>query len=821
MADRAPNDPLQELGNRLRRLRAALGLRQVDVAARARISQPRISQIERGNLDGPVPERTLVDLADALGISLIDLVGDDPVYDWIEHGVAAPGGRLPPELSPTSDLVGREVAIARIMTLLVGDEIRLLTLSGPGGVGKTQLALRAALEAGSAFEETTVISLAHCTDLGQAVTAMAYARGIREREARPLRDRLLADLRSAHRLVLLDNVEQLLPAMASLAAELLAACPWLTLLVTSRVPLQIRGEHVYPVQPLPLPDTATDLDVDRVAASSAVQLFLHRARAVAPDLALTPKNAPIVAEIVRRLDGLPLAIELAAVRSRAFPPAAMLRRLEGRLAFLSKGPRDLPDRHQSLRAAMDWSQELLSDDERTLFRRLAVFADGFVPETVGAIVQRDDGSQGTDALLDHAAALLDWGLLSGGEQPDGTVRYTMLETVREYARERLDSAGETADVHRKHLDWCLSLAEDALPHMFTADEADWLGRLQQDDANLQAALDWAFGRGRQTDLEAGLRLTGALTDYWYTSGRMTEGRDWLTRAIEASARRPPSLGRARSLVGACLLEQTQAAVVPATAHGEEGLAMARSLGDQPTIGRALLLVGNLAMMRGELARARALHQEALALFVHLGDRAWCALAHLNLGMDFHREGQLAEAVHHAEEALAISRAIGDRWDTIATLRLLGEIARDQGNLQTATAVFTESLHLSWQTGSEREAADCLSGLGAVAAAAGDLEKAARLLGAAESLYRRIDVAMPPPLRPDWSEIVSRVRDGLGPSWFTTSWAANSPEQAILDIVGTRTLRERHAVGHSRRRSAPQRGERTPGASKVRQRNSQE
>ena len=340
------------------------------------------------------------------------------------------------------------------------------------------------------------------------------------------------------------------------------------------------------------------------------------------------------------------------------------------------------------------------------------------------------------------------------------------------------------------LAWCLALAERSAPNMFTADEPAWLNRLRREDKNLQAALGWAFGSGSESDLEQGTRLAGSLADYWYVSGGLSDGLKWLTRAIDLTANQKPSIGRARVLVGACQLEQTQGVIEPAQVHGEQGLIEAKLFDDQPTIGRALLLLGNLAMMRGDLYRAQSLHEAALVSFRRLDDRARTALALLNLGMDFYRWGGLRQAEAYAEDALAIASAIGDRWDTIATLRLLGDIARDRGDLQQASVIFAESLALGWQQGSDREVADCLSGLGTVSAASGDLERAARLFGAAETLYRRFDIEIPPPLRPDWVSVVSQIQAGLTDHQFRRSWASASAEMVTAESLA---LGWRHGI----------------------------
>jgi predicted ATPase len=405
----------------------------------------------------------------------------------------------------------------------------------------------------------TVVSLVASTDVAQVVSTVAYAIGVREHDSRPLRERFLAELGSVRRLVLLDNIEQALPAVGPLVTELLAACPEVTLLVTSRTPLWIRGEYIFPIPPLALPATSEATTAATVAASPAVRLFLQRAEAAPTHLMVTPDNAAMIAEIVRRLDGLPLAIELAAARTRAFSLPAMLDRLDSRLAFLTGGPRDLPARQQTLRTAIAWSYNLLPAEERRLFSQLAVFAEGFTAEAATWVtdVEAPSPSSATQVRL---AALLDWSLLTRTGQADGMVRFGMLETIHEFAREQLEAAGEMTALRQRHLQWCLSFAELAVAKLNTAEEPAWLPRLRQEDANLQAALAWAFESGHDADLELGLQLAGSLAMYWLRCGRPSEARGWLTRAINASANRAPSAGQARVQAGAVLIEQAQEAV---------------------------------------------------------------------------------------------------------------------------------------------------------------------------------------------------------------------------------------------------------------------
>lgn len=776
---------MASLSERIREKRLSLGLTQHELADRTGITQARVSQIERGNGADSLPWRTLTLIAAALEVDLPDLIGDDPAYHELDLADVWQDNAAAPR--PPGPLIGRGDDLATIRRHILDGETRLITLTGPGGVGKTHLALSAGQDVAAEFDDVNLVVLASCEDAAHAVSAIAHAIGLRERDAQPLRDRLVDALRRTRRLLVLDSVERALPSVAWLLAELLAACPPLTLLVTSRQALRIRGEYEHQVEPLSLPDIESGLSLTAVAASPAVRLFQRRAAAASAYFALTPENAATIAEIVRRLDGLPLAIELAAVRARTVPPAAMLPRLDTRLAFLTHGPLNLPLRQRSLRAAMQWSHDLLEPSDQELFRRLAIFAGGFTIDAVEALAvhgARRDPHAGSDhtSLPERVSALLDWNLLTRTVEADGSHRFGMLETIQEFAQERLAAAGETEEFRRRHLEWCLSLATQSLPRMYTAEEHAWLRRLQQEDVNFQTALSWAFGPGKTGNLETGLRLAGALVDYWYVSGRLSEGRAWLIRGIELSATEEPSTGQARTLVGACLIEQTLAADEPAQAHGEKGLQMATSLGDDLTMGRALLALGNLAVMREDCDRGRSMHEDALALFRRCDDRSWTALALLNLGLVSHRQAQLEQAEGYVREALVIAGEVGDSRDVVSALCLLGDLSHARGDLEAATSRYAESVALGWQIGSVREVADALSGMSAVAVATVDYEWAARLLYAAEIVYRRLGIDLPPPLRPNWFELAGRVEKGLGTDRFALARASTTPEKAIQEMI---------------------------------------
>lgn len=778
---------MNTLGSRVLHHRQILGMSQQELAWRARITQPRVSQIERDDAGRPVPVRTLVDLADALGVGLAALIANDPVYELLEFDAFPLAGVMPAGLpAAASPLIGREAELAGVLALLTTVDLRLLTVTGPGGAGKTHLALQAARRLAHEFDQVTVVSLASCTTVAQLVPAIAHAAGVHERDARPLRDRLAVSLYNGKRLLLLDNLEQALPAAAIFIAELLADCPRLVCLVTSRARLHIRGEYAYPLAPLAVPDIGSDLA--RAADSPAVQLFVQRARLVQPALVLGSDNVAAISDIVRRLDGLPLAIELAAARATTLSPAAMVRRLESRLLFLTGGPRDLPARQRTMHAAIAWSHDLLNVEQRTLFRRLSIFAGGCNAAAIAAVAGsaigpvNDEADPRHAAMLDAVAVLLDHSLLQRSEQPGGAFRFDLLETIREFATDQLTAAGETDLLQRRRLAWCLALARQTALTLFTAGDSVSLQLLADEDANFNAALGWAFGPGRPLSLASGLELAAALADYWYLSGRLSEGRDWLTRAVHLSAEQPGTIGQVKCLIGACLIEQARSEVDVAEQHGARGLRLARELGDQPTLGRALMLMGNLALMRGHPAAAHALHEEALACFRQLGDQAWTALTLINLGLDCFRLGDLELATAHGHAGLALARAIDDRWDTIIALRLLGDLGRARGDLVQAAAFLAGSLDLARRHGNDREIADCLAAFGVFAVAIGDSVLAVRCLATAETLYARLDITLPPPLCPEWFPTLARIRANLTPDRFREAWTAAGSEQLVLEIM---------------------------------------
>jgi predicted ATPase/class 3 adenylate cyclase len=614
--------------------------------------------------------------------------------------------------------IGREREIEDVKRLLA--KTRLLTLMGSGGAGKTRLSIQVAAELIEEFQKGVwLVELAPLSDPALVVQAVASTFQVREAAGRSLLDLLVDYLQPKSLLLVLDNCEHLVAACAQLAAALLRACPNVKILATSREALAVAGETTYQVPPLSRPDPRRAQSLEQLTRFESVQLFVERGVHSQARFALTEGNAKAVAHICHRLDGIPLAIELAAARVKVLTPDQIAARLDDRFRLLTGGSRTGLPHHQTLRAAMDWSYDLLSEEERILLRRLAVFAGGFNFEAAEAICA--DGAVEASAVLDLLTNLVDKSLVVA-EGLNGDIRYRLLETVRQYGLERLQGSGEIAAVRGRHLAWYLSFAERAEPELHGPDQKGWLSQLEMEHDNLRAALEWA-GVG-QEGAETGLRLAGALHRFWAMRGYLSEGREWLEGAVKSSA--GPPAARAKAIFGASVLAFRQGDYRRAEELCGQSLALYRERENKFGIALSLNVLAFLNRNRGDHARAISLLEESLTLCRESNQQWALAETLFILAVTVRRQGDYERAKALLEESLTLWRQTGDKAGLARSLASLGVVARLQGDFVRARALHEESLALHKELGHKLEVAEVLLMLGAAAQNQGDYARAAAL-----------------------------------------------------------------------------------------------
>jgi predicted ATPase len=738
----------------------------------------------------------------------------------------APSRHLAPRLntlpSQATAFIGREREVAAVKELLLREDVRVVTLTGPGGIGKTRLALQVASEVRERFDGgICFIPLAAVSDASLIPSIIAQGLGIRE-TGRPVSVQSLKEYLQDSRsnlLLLFDNFEHMLAA-APVVAELITAAQKLRVLVTSRAPLHIYGEFEFPVPTLALPDLQTVASREILSMNPTVALFMARAIAVKPNFELSEENARAVATICTRLDGLPLAIELAAARIKLLSPSAMQSRLESSLQLLTGGAKNLPMRQQTLRGTMDWSYDLLSPAEQKLFRRLSVFVGGCTLEGVEAVCNTKQDLE--IDVLDGMGSLVNNSLIRQLEQSAGEPRFVLLDTVREYGLERLAASGEESATRRAHAAYCLVLAEEGASQATDPASTEWVSLVEVEHNNCRAALDWL---ARSGNAEWGLRLGAALFQFWETREHLTEGRDRLQKLLKLDGASARSNARVRVLFAAGALATEQGDHRAARTLLEESLQIARELNDTRGVGIALNALAATARDDGEMSTARSLFEESLVVWRGLNDRAMVARALSNvasvvksqrdyaLARTLHEEsrvifeelgdstgmawslnyqgdvaqeqGEVSVARELYEHSLSIFRKLGDKWGVAGCLMDLGNLARDAGDEKKSRAQYAESMKLFQELGQKRGMARLLDCLACSAALQSQPERALRLAGSAAAMRRVLGTPLPVAEQARLEKTLELARQSISPAKAAAAWMDGwtmATEKAIQEAL---------------------------------------
>lgn len=659
-----------------------------------------------------------------------------------------------------TSFIGREREMIEVKRLLSATS--LLTLTGTGGSGKTRLALQVAASVLASYPDGVwLVDLASLSDPALVPQTVASALTVPERPGRSLSDTLVDYLRPKSLLVILDNCEHVLTASAQLAGTILRSCPGLRLFATSREPLRVGGEVSWRVPSLSVPDPGHSPAPERLMDYEAVQLFVERAKAAVPAFKVTTQNGQALARTCHRVDGIPLAIELAAARVKVLNVEQIVTRLDDRFRLLTRGDRTAPPRQQTLRAMMDWSYALASEQERTLLRRLSVFSGGWTLEAAEAVCAYS-GVQAAD-VLNLLAELVEKSLVVM-EPSDTAARYRLLETVRQYGQEKLSESGEAAAIRTCHLDFFLALAEEAAPGMENAAQAVSTNRLDADHDNLRGGLAWSL----ENDGTKGLRLASALWRFWTARGHFTEGRRWLKATLERARAGSPAL-RAKALQAAGSLAAAQNDYVEARTFCEDSLVLYRTIGDKRGAAVVIAEIGSALRKQGDYKAARPYLEGSLAAYRELEDRPGIAALLAQLGHDFWHEAKYAKARALLEESLSISRDLGLKRTTAFVLWSLGLVAFDRRDNENARALYEEGLSIAKELGDTSWEVRLVESIAGLAAAEGQPRRAALLLGASEALREAIDYPLPPSHRHDYERPVAAIRAALDAGAFTAAW----------------------------------------------------